>query len=88
MGVFAGKGVILRPAVEGCQGEIVERKVMRSEQRGERDENVVRGGGWKGNNKNIEKRFGVFKGKNYLCNPKTEDSLAQLVEHLTLNQGV
>ena len=32
--------------------------------------------------------FGVVKGKKYLCNPKTEDSLAQLVEHNTFNVGV
>ena len=32
--------------------------------------------------------FGVFKQNTYLCNPKTEDSLAQLVEHNTFNVGV
>ena len=32
--------------------------------------------------------LGVLKEKAYLCNPKTEDSLAQLVEHNTFNVGV
>lgn len=32
--------------------------------------------------------FGEFTRKGYLCNPKTEDSLAQLVEHHTFNVGV
>ena len=35
-----------------------------------------------------EKKFGEFQRLVYLCNPKTEDSLAQLVEHNTFNVGV
>ncbi len=39
--------------------------------------------------KNIEK-FGGIKKTSYLCNRKTKNDalVAQLVEHLTLNQGV
>ena len=35
-----------------------------------------------------QNKFGEFRRKEYLCNPKTEDSLAQLVEHNTFNVGV